>query len=94
VAPLFIVISARLNGFCGLRVLDLMLGEREGERELFVPSHSIHASIAAREREAKKLKKVVVTADTMVEARRTVTRYRPSVIFEADDTMERLGYTL
>jgi FkbM family methyltransferase len=44
-----VVRSAQLNGLDNIRVLPIMLGSTIGQGELFIPSHSIHASTVPRE---------------------------------------------
>lgn len=61
-----LAISARLNGFRNLETYQVMLGDQEGESELFVPSHSIHASAVSREKNAKVLRCMTYTIDGLV----------------------------
>jgi FkbM family methyltransferase len=62
-----IALSSKLNRFNNLYVFDSMIGERLGEADLYVGSHSIHASAVARELHSKHLKRTVVTLDFMVD---------------------------
>lgn len=60
-----IALSARLNDFDRVKVFDVMLGDREGRGELFLTSHSLHASAIARERRARVLNRQITTVDCM-----------------------------
>lgn len=62
-----VAVSARLNGFDQVHVYSVMLGETPGTGELFVPSHSIHASAVSREAGAKAVPCPVTTVDRLVE---------------------------
>jgi len=64
-----LAVSAALNGFKDLSVYDLMLGHEEGAADLYIPSHSIHASLVSREKNAKKLKLHITTLDALVQYR-------------------------
>ncbi|MCX7113659.1 MAG: FkbM family methyltransferase [Proteobacteria bacterium] len=112
-----IALSSKLNKFENVKVFDLMLGETIGEANLYVGSHSIHASGVAREKNSTCIKRSVTTIDYMIEAslipppnvikldieggelaalsgaRKTIISYRPHIIFESDENMERFGYT-
>ena len=112
-----ITLSSRLNEFKNIKVFDLMLGDSEGEGELYVGSHSIHASSVTRQRGAACIKRKITTIDKMVEtdlipppnvikmdieggelaalsgAKKTIATYRPYIIFESDENMDRFGYT-
>lgn len=98
-------------------MFDLMLGDTRKEADLYVGSHSIHASTVARENNSVCIKRSVVTLDSMVQAgcipppnvikmdieggelaalsgaRETISTYRPHIIFESDENMERFGYS-
>jgi FkbM family methyltransferase len=113
-----IALSARLNRFRRLEVFDLMVGDRNGEAELYLARHSIHASSKGREQSAKRLRTSMATLDSIVTtchlrppsvikldieggelaailgAAETITRFRPSVVFEADENQARFGYGL
>ena len=58
--------SARLNDLTRVVVFDVMLGDSEGESDLFLTSHSLHASMVPRERRARRLPRSVATIDGMV----------------------------
>ena len=112
-----IALSSRLNEFKNIKVFDCMLGDNEGEGELYIGSHSIHASSVAREYGSKCIKRRITTIDKMVEtnlipppnvikidieggelaalygAKKTIATYRPYIIFESDENMDRFGYT-
>jgi len=64
-----LAISATLNGFKDLSVYDLMLGHEEGVADLYIPNHSIHASLVSREKGAKKLKLRITALDALVQCR-------------------------
>jgi FkbM family methyltransferase len=107
--------SILANGLQHVRCVELMLGQEEGEKPLYMTSHSIHASIVPRERvfhelsrPMKKLDSLVFSkeiappdvikidvegAETMVfeGARQTLEQSSPSVIFEADENLLRIG---
>jgi FkbM family methyltransferase len=61
-----IALSARLNNFHQIKVFELMLGDKEGSGELFLTSHSLHASAIAREKHARALDRRVTTVDRLV----------------------------
>jgi FkbM family methyltransferase len=61
-----IAISARLNGVENVHVFRTLLGDRDGATELFIPSHSIHASMIARERRATAISAPIRTLDHLV----------------------------
>jgi FkbM family methyltransferase len=58
--------SAHLTGLARIGVFELMLGDHEGSAELFLVRHSGHASMAPRERHAKRLARTLATVDGMV----------------------------
>jgi FkbM family methyltransferase len=58
--------SARLNDLTRVVVFDVMLGDSEGESDLFLTSHSLHASMVPREPSAARLPRSVATVDGMV----------------------------
>ncbi len=60
--------SVRLNKFRRVVVFELMLGDREGTADLYVGSHSIHASAVARKKRSKIVARTVTTLDQMVAA--------------------------
>ena len=62
-----IALSSKLNKFNNLRVFDLMLGESLGKANLYIGSHSIHASAIAREKHSLCISRPVATIDYMVE---------------------------
>jgi FkbM family methyltransferase len=61
-----IAISASLNKFQNLRVFPIMLGKEPGRAELFIASHSIHASAISREAGAAVIHCPVGTIDEML----------------------------
>jgi len=61
-----ISISAKLNNFSNFHVFDIMVGATKGETELYLSSHSIHASSIAREKNAVKIKSPITTIDDLV----------------------------
>jgi len=61
-----IAISARLNGAENVHVFRTLLGDSTGAVELFIPSHSIHASMIARERRATAMIAPIRTLGRMV----------------------------
>jgi|GEM_PF-2052740 FkbM family methyltransferase len=58
--------SFQLNGFGKSSVYRLMLGNEEGEAELFIPAHSIHASAISREAGADKIAVPMMTLDRLI----------------------------
>lgn len=60
--------SAVLNGYKDISVYDLMLGREVGFADLYIPSHSIHASLVSREEGAHKLRRQVCTLDQLVQS--------------------------
>jgi FkbM family methyltransferase len=61
-----VAISAALNSFSNLQVFSMMLGKEPGEADLFVPTHSIHASAVSREAGAAAVRRPVATLDQLV----------------------------
>lgn len=58
--------SARINGANNVHVMSTMLGSTTGKAELFIPSHSIHASAIARESSAYAVTCPMTTVDELV----------------------------
>jgi len=58
--------SARINGANNVRVMSTMLGGTTRDGELFIPSHSIHASAIARESSAYAITCPMTTVDELV----------------------------
>lgn len=109
--------SMVLNGFQNVRVVDHMLGSESGEAELYMSSHSTHASALPREASAHTIACRKSALDDLVSsgelpppnvikidieggeldcfrgAQRTLEKYRPHVVLEADSNMERFGYS-
>jgi len=50
-----LAISARINGYTQLRVHGCLLSDQSGTQELFVPAHSLHASVVSRSDGAKSI---------------------------------------
>ena len=61
-----VALSARLNHFQNLAIYDIMLGKQEGVSNLFIPSHSIHASSISRESNSRSIACKVETLDNLV----------------------------
>lgn len=61
-----IALSAALNQLRAIRILEVMLGEQRGQATLYIPSHSIHASAISREKDARELRRHVLTLDELV----------------------------
>jgi len=62
-----IAVSCKLNSLKNINVFDVMVGESWGEADLFIGSHSIHASAVAREEKSNRIKRVVVSVDDLME---------------------------
>jgi FkbM family methyltransferase len=60
-----LAISAELNDF-DIRVFDCLVGDQAGEQTLFVPRHSVHASVLARSHRAKPMVRPVIRLDDLV----------------------------
>jgi len=60
--------SARINGFGNVSVFELMLGDRVGAAELFLTSHSGHASAKPGDERHSTLARRIVTLDQLVES--------------------------
>jgi FkbM family methyltransferase len=60
-----LAISAELNDF-DIRVFNCLVGDQNGEQILFVPSHSVHASVISRSGRAKRMVRPVVRLDDLV----------------------------
>lgn len=109
--------SIDVNEFDHVKVLEILLGNEEGEASLFLTSHSIHASVIPREDHFHELRRPLRTLDGLVargelappdvikidvegserrvfEGAETILKSnQPSIIFEADDNMSRMGYS-
>jgi len=110
--------SAERNAFANFAVLEVMLGRDDRQADLFLTSHSIHASVVPRESKFRRLQVTMNTIDTVVTgqiapppdiikidvegselsafvgAAKTLSEYQPTLIFEADENMVRMGYTI
>jgi len=60
--------SIELNGYHDVQVVECLLGDREGSGELFLTSHSIHASVIPREKHFTKITLPIHKIDTLVSA--------------------------
>jgi FkbM family methyltransferase len=60
-----LAVSAKLNDF-DIRVFACLVGDQDGEQALFVPAHSIHASVISRTRRAKRMVRPVTRLDGLV----------------------------
>jgi FkbM family methyltransferase len=65
-----IAISAKLNAFEKLEVFNCLLSDDEGEQDLYIPAHSIHASVVTRSANAERITCLAVRLDDLVEQRR------------------------
>jgi FkbM family methyltransferase len=107
--------SIGANDLKNVTCLRCMLGKDDGTGELYLTSHSIHASSIPREGKFKKvkipmhsidslLKRAVVEGPDVVKidveggemavfegAKETFSKFRPSIIFEADENLRRFG---
>jgi FkbM family methyltransferase len=63
-----LAISARINGLNNLRVFTTAIGEQEGIVQLHLPSHSVHASLVAREPHATVLNCPITSLDQAIGA--------------------------
>ena len=62
-----IIISAKLNKLSNVKVFDIILGDTNGEANLHIGSHSIHASLIPREKKYKILKRKIFSIDDLIE---------------------------
>jgi FkbM family methyltransferase len=62
-----ISLSIKLNEFKNIEVFDLMIGKNQGEKKLYLTSHTIHASSVPRESKYSSLNKKITTLDLLVE---------------------------
>lgn len=62
-----IAASNALNQFERSQVFDVMLGESNGSLNLYLSSHTIHASGSPRESKSRCLERTVVTIDSLVD---------------------------
>jgi FkbM family methyltransferase len=109
--------SIEANQFDQVKVLEVLLGNKEGEASLFLTSHSIHASTIPRERRYRELRRPLRTLDGLAAsgevtppdvikidvegselsvfqgAETMLQTHQPSIVFEADNNMKRMGYT-
>lgn len=58
--------SIAINGYSNVRVVETLLGDEDGEAELFLTSHAIHASMIPRERSFVRLARPLNRIDTLV----------------------------
>lgn len=63
-----VAVSAQLNNFTKMAVYQIMFGKMEGNAELFIPSHSIHASVVSREPRARRMTCPMTTLDRLIES--------------------------
>ncbi|HEY3855119.1 MAG TPA: FkbM family methyltransferase [Verrucomicrobiae bacterium] len=61
-----IAISAALNDFRNITAYDIMMGDQNGETNLYVGSHAIHASAKPREQHCVEIVRRVITIDSLV----------------------------
>jgi len=109
--------SIEANRFDRFKMLEVLLGNEEGEGSLFLTRYSIHASVIPRERRYRELRRPLRTLDGLIAAGKAappdvikidvegselnvfkgaetmLKTYQPSIVFEADDNMKRMGYT-
>lgn len=64
-----IALSAALNGLDNVLVIPVMLGARDGSAQLFVPSHSVHASAVSPSRSARALTSPIETLAGLIDRR-------------------------
>jgi FkbM family methyltransferase len=107
--------SIDANNLQHVRCLEVMLGQEDGEKTLYITSHSIHASIVPRERHFRELRLPMRTLDSLIMsgeikapdvikidvegaemtvfdgAHQTLRINNPSIIFEADENLVRMG---
>ena len=107
--------SIEANNLQRVKCLEIMLGQEEGEKLLYITSHSIHASVIPRERVFRELSRTMHTIDGLVSSgeiegpdvikidvegaesavfeggRETLRKSSPSIIFEADENLVRMG---
>lgn len=67
---LAIAISAELNKLDNVKVYEAMLGSKEGTARLYIPSHTIHASAAAREPNTREITCRLKNLDREIDAGR------------------------
>jgi FkbM family methyltransferase len=58
--------SIEANGLQRVRCLEVLLGQKDGESVLHIPSHSIHASIVPREGRSRELRLPMRTLDSLI----------------------------
>jgi FkbM family methyltransferase len=109
--------SIDANQFERVKLLELLLGNEEGEASLFLTRHAIHASTIPRARRYRELRLPLRTLDGLIAAGEIVppdvikidvegselnvfegaedvlSAHQPSIVFEADENMNRRGYT-
>jgi FkbM family methyltransferase len=61
--------SIKANKLEGIKCFELILGEKDGEKILYLTSHSIHASIVPRESRFRELKRPMRSLDSLVISR-------------------------
>ena len=58
--------SIEANGLQRVRCLEVLLGQKDGESVLHIPSHSMHASIVPREERSRELRLPMRTLDSLI----------------------------
>jgi FkbM family methyltransferase len=109
--------SAAINSYGNVEVIECLLGDHEGQGELFLTSHAIHASVIPRESHFTRIELPLHKVDTLVQRgicrppqvvkidtegserdilrgmEGTLREHAPSLVFEADENMQRFGYS-
>jgi FkbM family methyltransferase len=58
--------SIEANGLQRVRCLEVLLGQKDGESVLHIPSHSMHALIVPREERSRELRLPMRTLDSLI----------------------------
>ena len=64
--------SIEANGLQRVRCLEVLLGQKDGESVLHIPSHSMHASIVPREERSRELRLPMRTLDSLIMSKEIV----------------------
>jgi FkbM family methyltransferase len=86
-----IAVSAALNDFSNVKVFETMLGDVDGEAELYVGSHAIHASARPREKHSKRVTRCVVTIDSLVQTAQVMAPHVIKMDIEGGELSALLG---
>jgi FkbM family methyltransferase len=86
-----IAVSAALNEFSNLKVFDTMVGQSDGEAELYVGPHAIIASARPREKHSTRIARPVVTIDALLQSDQVMAPHVIKMDIEGGELSALLG---